>query len=370
MWRFMSLADSVFNRVDDSNGTVGDVFRSACNDLATLASEAKPDPETLAERVFAAITDNGYGVFDDLVEIVFPALGETGVARLKSKLDAALADCPARHDRRADCLRRALQDLASAEGNVDGYIALIPADVRKQPGIAARIGRELLNAGRAAEALVALENGAPKKHGTYLNDDLYHPGYEGPWIEWEDTYLDALDATGQTERAQLIRWDAFEERLSVRRLRAYLKALPDFEDIAAEERAVTHALGFKSFSSALYFFVEWPDLANAAQLVLERRAEIDGNAYHLLDPAARLLEGKHPLAATILRRGMIDDTLDGAKSTRYRHVARHLMECQSLASAIQDYDPFETHQAFVARLRAKHGRKTGFWSQFDRGARS
>jgi hypothetical protein len=110
--------------------------------------------------------------------------------------------------------------------------------------------------------------------------------------------LDALDATGQTERAQLIRWDAFEERLSVRRLRAYLKALPDFEDIAAEERAVTHALGFKSFSSALYFLVEWPDLANAAQLVLERRAEIDGNAYHLLDPAARLLEGKHPLAAT------------------------------------------------------------------------
>ena len=74
MWQFMRLADSVFTRVDDSNGTVGNVFRSACNDLATLASKAKPDPETLAERVFAAITDNGYGVFDDLVEIVFPAL--------------------------------------------------------------------------------------------------------------------------------------------------------------------------------------------------------------------------------------------------------------------------------------------------------
>lgn len=104
----------------------------------------------------------------------------------------------------------------------------------------------------------------------------------------EDTYLDALDATGQRGRAQLIRWDAFEERLSVRRLRAYLKALPDFEDIAVEERAVIHALGFKSFSSSLYFFVVWPDFAHAAQLVLERRAEIDGNAYYLLDPAARL----------------------------------------------------------------------------------
>ena len=96
----------------------------------------------------------------------------------------------------------------------------------------------------------------------------------------------------------------------MQRLRAYLKALPDFEDIDAEARAAAHALGFKSFSSALYFFVEWPDLAKAAQLVLERGAEIDGNAYYLLDPAARLLEGKHPLAATILRRGMIEDTLE------------------------------------------------------------
>jgi hypothetical protein len=52
---------------------------------------------------------------------------------------------------------------------------------------------------------------------------------------------------------------------------------------------VTHALGFKSFSSAPYFFVEWPDLANAAQLVLERRAEIDGNAYYLLDPAGDIV---------------------------------------------------------------------------------
>ena len=30
--------------------------------------------------------------------------------------------------------------------------------------------------------------------------------------------------------------------------------------------------------------------------------------YHLLDPAARLIEGKHPLAATLLRRAMVEDT--------------------------------------------------------------
>ncbi len=85
-----------------------------------------------------------------------------------------------------------------------------------------------------------------------------------------------------------------------------------------------HALGFKSFSTALAFFTGWPNQTQAAQLVLARASEIDGNLYYLLGPAARLIEGKHSLVATLLRRAMIEDTLDGAKSTRYKHAARHL----------------------------------------------
>jgi hypothetical protein len=139
--------------------------------------------------------------------------------------------------------------------------------------------------------------------------------------------------------------------------------LPDFEDVEAEDRAMRHALGFRNFSAALYFFHEWPDPAHAAQLVLERASEIDGNAYYLLDPVARQIEGRHPLAATLLRRAMIDDTLQGAKSSRYKHAARHLLECQSLATMIRDYGTFETDEAFTSRLRASHARKSGFWKQ-------
>ena len=180
---------------------------------------------------------------------------------------------------------------------------------------------------------------------------------------WEETYIEALEATGRQEEAQQLRWAAFEQRLSAERLRAYLKRLPDFEDVEAEERAMKHALGFRSFSAALGFFMYWPDQARAAQLVLARASEINGNLYYLLDPAARLIEGKHPLAATLLRRAMIDETLDGAKSTRYKHAARHLHECRPLAASIRDFGAFETHEAFVGRLRARHGRKTGFWSE-------
>ena len=65
-----------------------------------------------------------------------------------------------------------------------------------------------------------------------------------------------------------------------------------------------------------------------------------------------------------LRRAMIENTLDGAKSSRYKHAARHLLECLAVAPTIGDFGSFETHDAFTARLRAAHGRKVGFWSRY------
>jgi Family of unknown function (DUF6880) len=318
MWRFMGLTAPVMNRVDDSSGTVGGVFRAACNDLGVLAAKARPDPHALAEQVFAAVMKNDYGEFDRLIPAVFPALGEAGTAALKARLMAAM---PARttsdrHDSRAAAVRGALQDLADGERNVDAYMALVPDEDRKRPAEAAEIGRLLLDAGRAAEAVTVLEAATPKKRtGRSDLDDLMGFGWDGPDADWESVYVDALDATGQAEDAQRLRWATFEERLSVERLRAYLKALPDFDDVLAEERAMQHALGFRDFSTALHFFHTWPAHRQAAHIVFERHAEINGNLYYLLDPVARWLEGTHPLAATLLRRAMVEDTLDGAKSS-------------------------------------------------------
>jgi Family of unknown function (DUF6880) len=58
----------------------------------------------------------------------------------------------------------------------------------------------------------------------------------------------------------------------------------------------------------------------------------------------------------------IEDTLNGAKYKRYRHAARHMLECQALDPNIEDYAAFEAHDAFVNRIRAKHSRKISFWS--------
>ncbi len=125
---------------------------------------------------------------------------------------------------------------------------------------------------------------------------------------------------------------------------------------------MAHAAAYPSLLAALAFFLDWPAPDRAAELLLTRHEEIDGNHYEYLVPAAEALSERHPLAATLALRAMIDFTLTRARSKRYRHAAGHLDTCARLARDIADFGAFETHDAYLARLKKEHGRKFAFWS--------
>jgi len=372
MWRFMELADSVHDRSDDSNGEIGDVFGSACRDLGPLAEKAKPDPLALADRVFDALDDNGYGQYDALIATLAPVLGDKGLDRLKARF-VELSRMPVKKppadqrrvlgwgpggpfyadevksSGRAPTIRLALQEIADLQGDVDGFIEQYDKAARKGSMIAAEIARRLLAAGRLDEALRTL-------------DAAERDPRPWPHFDWEDARIDVLDALGRSEDAQATRWSCFERVLSARHLRAWLDRLPDFDDDEAERRALDHAGRHKNLLEGLSFLVSWKALDRAAQLVIGRRAELDGDHYEILTPAAQALAEKHPLAATLLLRAMVEFALIKARAGRYRHAARHFAECSSLAASIPTFEPVETHETWAARLKSRHGRTWGFWS--------
>ena len=372
LWRFMALANPVFERCDDSSGAVIGIFHGACRDLGRVAVPAKAVPKLLAEKAFHALTENDYGQYDGLIEALAPALGPAGLDHLKQLFIGLSKDPlpkPREEDRevigwgsdgpvyaddyaerrRNGMVRMALQEIADALGDVDAFIAQQSEKAKTVPMVAAGIAQRLLAANRTSEAWEAINATDPDRPG---------------WIpfEWEQTRLDVLEALGRAEEAQAFRWDCFERSLDGVHLRAYLKRLPDFEDVETEERALSLALRDPSAHQALAFLVSWPALDHAAELVLSRTDELDGNHYELLGPAADALEAKQPLAATVLRRAMIDFALAKARTKRYRHAARHLLQCESLDQEITDYGRFEVHDAYRNRLRTEHGRKTSFWS--------
>jgi hypothetical protein len=371
MWEFMALANSIFERCDDSSGAVIGVFHAACRDLGRIALATQVGPEELAGRVFNALNENDYGQYDELISVLSPALGPAGLEQLKQRFVtlAKAREKPKVRERkvigwgtggplyaddiadrrRESTIRLALEEIADAQGDVDAYIAQQSEKSRTVPSVAAEIARRLFNAGRLKEAWTAINA-----------IDESRPG----WIpfEWEEVRLEVMEALGRNEDAQRFRWQCFERGLNSEHLRAFLKRLPDFDDLEAEERAMSSALKFPDVHQALAFLVSWPALDKAAALVTERSAELDGNHYEILSPAADALAAKHPLAATLLLRAMIDFALKENRVKRYRHAARHLMECAGLAGAIHDFGSVEPHDRYTARLKAKYGRRTSFWS--------
>ncbi len=372
IWRFMALANSVFARCDDSSGSVGSIFHAACLDLGEMAQAAKVSPEELAERTFNALIDNDYGQYDELIAVLTPALGPTGLAQLKGRfleLSKVRPERPKDKDRRVigwggggplyadeianrhreSAIRLALQEIADAQGDVDAFIAQQSQKARTVPAVAAQIAQRLLKAGRAEEAWRAIN--AVEQRGS-------------GWIpfEWEQVRVEVMETLGCKEEAQAFRWSCFERTLNDEHLRDYLRRLPEFEDIDAERCAITTALGFPEIHQALAFLISWPALEKAAALVLGRAKELNGDHYAILSPAADALAGKHPLAATLLLRSMIDFALKQNRVKRYRHAVRHLAECASLARAIADFGAFESHERYTVRLKTEHGRKSSFWS--------
>jgi hypothetical protein len=261
MWRFVDIAEAVHERCHDSNGVIGDVFRDACRDLGPLAEMARPDPIALADRVFNALNENGYGQYDRLIETLSSSLGASGLDRLKARfieLSKTPVERPQEGQRRVigwgtggplyedeikthsrqSTIRLALQEIADAQGDVDAFIGQYDEKTRKVPRIAAEIARRLLAADRAEEALQTIEAAEERRGGW-------------PDFDWEDARIEALDALGRSDEAQAARWSCFERALSAEHLRTYLKRLADFDDVEAEYRALDHAERHESLLQAL-----------------------------------------------------------------------------------------------------------------------
>ena len=361
LWQLLDLQASIFERLDDSSGRVGALLRSASQDLGSLLKRAKTKPGELAPMVLRRITDNGYGIYDGIVLALNDALGREGRNELRKLLEERreahlvsekrAAVQPGHFDYTLSGLLLALRDIADCENDVDAFIDTYEGFDLTNPAYATEIAQRLLRAGRPDEALLYLDQGAPNDRNRHFKD-----------LEWSDVRIGVLNALGRQDDAQTLRFSLFEQHLSAPHLKAYLKLLGDFDDVEAENAALAQMERHANVHAALAFLINWPALDRAARVVDARIKEINGDLYELLDPAASALESKHPLASVLLRRRLIDFTLQKARSTRYRHALRHVREIESQQSDIKDYGRHESHAEFMTRLKRTHPRKPAFWS--------
>ena len=363
MWAFLDLADGLLERTSDTSGAVLDIFREAARGLAALVERAQPLPERLVADLGRAVLGNGYGQADGVIPELASALGPAGLDALRHLLTeaGAKAEKPALRVRktsrwrrgrrlerdlvarraRTDIVQRALLDIADARGDVDAYIAL--QSKRSDAGSVAAIARRLIDAGRFEAALSAID------------------GVRGqPAAELLGLRAEALDRLDRADEAQACRLAGFHRTLDAGLLRAYLKRLPDFDDIEAEEAALDFAWQSGDADRALDFLVRWPALERAAALVVEHSTRLTADDDLFLLAAAKL-GPRYPLAAMVLLRKLIDAILMQSRSRDYGRAAEHLSEAEHLAAQVEDFGGFESHAEYVAGLRSHFRHRREFW---------
>jgi hypothetical protein len=351
--RFLGLERDVLARVRDVKGEIAHVFEEALDDLAGVAAVATLTSAGPMDGIYNALENARLGVMGKIMRALVAALDPEAIAQLRGRIETEMAP-----RRRVNAgWRDALHALMDAQGDAQSYAATYSASEKVLPPIGARIAERLLKAGQIKEAEQALEISNPNavasaSRKTSSGTPISEPGV----IAWESARIDLLDAEGNKEAAQAARWAAFERDLSAERLRAYIHRLSDFDDVVATDRAIDHARNFRPFMAALGFLVSWPALNEAANLIAARTGEIDGLAIDTLEPAARALEGRHPLAATLLLRAMVRDIAKFSQIELYPRAKAWLLEAASLEAQITDFQGYEDHVTFERSVRSSLGR--------------
>jgi hypothetical protein len=345
---FLTLAETIYERSDDSSGSLGDVFRQGGEDLGTLwVRSGDRDPAALASEILSLIEADGYGVFDELPAAASPALGAEGRAEMRRQLLERQAALTGGKRRRYDyTVNWLLPALADLDDDVDAFIATVDPD-RRNSLLNARVAERLIAHDRAGEALEWID--APTDRG--------HSERELAGLR-----LLALEKLKRTGMAQAERRQIFERWLEPNVLRAWLKGLPAFEDFEAEQQALDFVVGHADAALALDFLIAWPELKRAAKQVVRRLDQFDSRRYDILRPAAAALEVGHPGAASLLYRRLVSSVVDRAASKYYPYAVRDFHAAAKLADAIEGDASVASHSEWHAELRRLHGRKIGFWN--------
>jgi hypothetical protein len=346
MLEFLDLHEKTFDRVDDSNGSIGDVFRTACESLGEISKQTDCSLHKVVQIVFERFMKNDYGIYDDIILHFKARLQEDGLQQLYTQLNAV------QNGTNSGEISQGLKSIADCRNNVDEYIRACSLNGAPIAYDHLDIAKRLMDHWRAEEALQWLERmDIPSNHG------------------WESQRLklkiQALELNGDYALAQEERISWFDKSLNPELYGEILKHSKEkFKELFKVD-SVLKAFTFYEPHAALSFLIKAQEFEAAGKLIRQRLKEFYGRDYSVLRSAAEILEESDPLAATLLYRKMMEAILEEAKYKYYNYAAKDYVRCGFLRTNIVKWEEFQSHDEFSTNLKEKHKRKSGFWDIYQ-----
>ena len=357
--KLFSLDQVIFERADDSNGSIGSELRDACVLWLDAAAAIRATELNVATRWTDFLYDhyekNDYGIREPLLKEAHRLLHEKELRALASRFE-----------------RDAVEMIERTGRGTEGFYHLIT------PASAMGLVAEALRDPRLHERSIRIYSPEPNelqslniaKHYLECGDAegslrwLQGPGRDSSEYERLRLLDRAYALLGDTAKQIEIRRNEYQRTPGVHTYRALAELLPESDRAEMRTRACAEAMTHPDVAAAAELLFELNEPKLAEKLIIERPAQLDGGFYGSLTPLVeRARDAGCFLAATLILRALLDAILKRAYAKAYRHGARYLLALQELGSRIDDYRGHPTHEMYEQTLRVAHGRKTGFWAR-------
>ncbi|MEW6049724.1 MAG: DUF6880 family protein [Candidatus Zixiibacteriota bacterium] len=349
---FIRADNAVLGRADDSDGSIGDVYRIfACDSFIRHASQCE-DKEWLYTVLLKLYANDEYGVRNSLIASAAGFLPESFLRRMVDEFWSI-------GKKETDEFRR--------------YHWYLPIEAvakqLKDPELFERACRakwpEIPVAGHLDIAEVYFECGYPVVALQWLDKVASDETFQ--LDERERLLLRVLLELGDKARAEDVAWRVFRRSRSEATLSLLLSAIDETERhrvIDDEVQVIAESPKLDYVDAA--FLIELERFDDAERYLIERSVQLNGDYYYQLLPWAKTFEKQGRfLVASNLYRVLLESILRRANSKYYTYGVRYLCKLDDLAPLVSDWGGLPDHNDYKINLRLEHKLKRSFWARYE-----
>lgn len=349
---FYETDDSVFERSDDSNGSIGEVYVYDAKELFVLYASSCEDNEKIASLILRLCQKDDYSVRTSLMDSVGLFLEEPVIRDMVEKLQLIAAEQQEEYEKYhyysiLVSFVRQIKDAPLFEKtrlSIQGETPLAIIEIAKV----------YLDCGEVETALSWI---LKKPEGSLRFND-----------EYTKVLTEIYTKQGDTEGLAALLKKKFRALPSMGTLQELLNIIGDDAKEAFIDEEVEHILHDTMLRlNNLSFLLDCGKYDDAQTYLFARAADLDGILYETLLPLARTFDKQaRYLATSLIYRSLLDSILERAYTKSYPYGVRYLHKMDSLAPLIPDWLSFADHAAYKESLLQIHGRKKSFWGQYGK----
>ena len=191
------------------------------------------------------------------------------------------------------------------------------------------------------------------------NDSLYR--------ERQNLLIQAFLEDGQLQPAQDVRWKTFLRTLEAKYYCDFMKKTADSEKDHYRQEAMKVINKNTRIDLVVLFLDEIQEYKLLGDFMLQKHERLSRsvNVSLLRKLSKTLAINAQALAATVIRRELVEDVLVAAKSKYYNYAVSDLKLAMDYGYQVIDWQDFPNNSEYLAALQTKHGKKYSFWERIN-----